>query len=285
MSIDRQDERSYNAGRWARTIAGQVFMLGLLLVTLYPLIFMFFMSLKESSDIFSNPWLPPLQPEWQNYVEAWRIGRVAQYFRNSAIVAGMSVILMTGISVLSGYALGRIRFRGDKLVFLIIIGTMTLPIETILIPIFIMVKNLGWLNTYLGLIVPYTAFGIALGTFVLQGFFASIPVELEHAARIDGASEFGIFWRIMLPLAWPSVGTMIIFNFIWVWSEFLWAVISTTSNDVKTLPIGLLGFQDRWLTNWGPLMAGLTIVVIPMLVIYFLFQRQFVKGLTAGALK
>ena len=267
------------------TVVLQAFLIAFAIITVYPLLYMFFMSLKSSSAAFASPWLPPLDPVWQNYVDAWVVGRVGRYFVNSMIVTISSVILMTGLSVLAGYVFGRIRFRGDRLLLLAVVGSMTLPIEAILIPVFILVRGLGWTDTYFGLIIPYTGFGIALGVFIMQGFFASLPRELEDAARIDGCSEFGIFLRIMLPLAWSPVGTLIVFNFNWVWSEFLWAVTTTAKEDVKTLPLGLYSLQGRWVTEWGPLMAGLCIVLVPMLVIYFAFQRQFIAGLTAGALK
>jgi raffinose/stachyose/melibiose transport system permease protein len=280
-----KDNCLQTAIRWLGSAAVQVFLVALLVITGYPLLYMFFMSLKGSDAIFDRPWLPPLNPDWQNYAEAWVVGHVGTYFINSVIVTASSVLLMTSFSVLAGYVFGRIKFRGDKLLFMTVVSAMTLPIQSILIPVFILVKRLGWLNTYIGLIFPYVGFGIALGVFILQGFFASLPKELEDAARIDGCSEFGIFFRVMLPLAWPPIGSMAVFNFNWVWSEFLWSVTTTSDDSVKTLPSGLFALQGRWVTEWGPLMAGLTMIVIPMLIIYFLFQRQFVRGLTAGAVK
>ena len=188
--------------------------------------------------------------------------------------------------LLAGYGLGRIRFAGRGLVYGIVLVGLTIPLQIALIPLFMNLRVLGLLNTRLALIGPYTAFGLAFGTYIMKGFFQGLPRELEEAARLDGAGELGIFARVMLPLTRPALATVAIFVFLQNWNEFLFALTFITEGKMRTLPTGIYALlSSEFYGNYPILAASLVLFSVPVLVLYFVFQREFVEGLTAGALK
>jgi raffinose/stachyose/melibiose transport system permease protein len=256
-----------------------------LAISLAPALYMLSMSLMDNPQLFAGrvvAW--PLRPE--NYPHAWVASGIGQLYWNSIVVSTVSMLVTVAISALAGYGLGRIRFAGRGVVYALVLIGLTIPLQIALIPLFINLRSLGLLNTRLALIGPYTGFGLAFGTYIMKGFFESLPRELEEAARLDGAGEFGIFARVMLPLTRPALATVAIFLFLQNWNEFLFALTFITEGAMRTLPTGIYALlSSEFYGNYPLLAASLVLFSVPVLVLYFLFQQQFIEGLTAGALK
>lgn len=266
------------------TIFIYLVLIAVCIVVLYPLIWMIYSSLKLQWEIFVNPFSLPSKPTLYNYVRSWTQGDFGLYFMNSIIVTVPSVAGVVFFSSLAGYAFARFRFKGDKVVFLFFLAGIMIPVQSIIIPSFQIVKRLGLLNTYFALIFTYFSWG-QVGIFILRAFFAGIPKEISDAAKIDGCSEFRIYWRIALPLAKPAIATVAIFYFVWIWNNFLYPLLYVTEADMNTIPLGLMLFRGKFTVNWGYQCAALSIATIPAVVFYLIFQDKFVRGLTAGALK
>ncbi len=262
-----------------------VVLLVALLISIGPGVYLISLSLMNTQQIFSGsiiawPW------RIHNYPTAWRVTHIGLLYKNSLFIATVSMMLTVAISALAGYGLGRLEFFGRRIVYGIILIGLTIPLQIALIPLFINLKTLNLLNTPLALIGPYTGFGLAFGTFVMKGFFEKLPRELEEAARVDGAGDFRIFGQIMLPLTRPALATIAIFLFLQNWNEFLFALTFITEESKRTLPTGINALiSTEFYGNYPLLAAGLVIFSLPVLVLYFLFQRQFIAGLTAGATK
>jgi ABC-type glycerol-3-phosphate transport system permease component len=256
-----------------------------LAASIAPAVYMLSMSLMDNPQLFAGrivAW--PLRLE--NYPRAWVASDIGRLYGNSVAVSTISMLLTVALSALAGYGLGRVRFAGRGLVYALVLVGLTIPLQIALIPLFINLRSLGLLNTRLALIGPYTGFGLAFGTYIMKGFFEGLPRELEEAARLDGASEFGIFSRVMLPLTRPALATIAIFLFLQNWNEFLFALTFITESGMRTLPTGIYALlSSEFYGNYPILAASLVLFSIPVLVLYFLFQRQFIEGLTAGALK
>jgi raffinose/stachyose/melibiose transport system permease protein len=275
------------AGRRATTgaVAALLVLLTALAISIAPGAYMLSMSFMDNPQLFAGRLVAwPLRAE--NYPQAWMASDIGRLYKNSIIVSTLSMILTVAISALAGYGLGRIRFAGRTVVYALVLVGLTIPLQIALIPLFINLRSLGLLNTRLALIGPYTGFGLAFGTYIMKGFFEGLPRELEEAARLDGASEFGIFARVMLPLTRPALATIAIFLFLQNWNEFLFALTFITEGGMRTLPTGIYALlSSEFYGNYPILAASLVLFSIPVLVLYFLFQRQFIEGLTAGALK
>jgi len=226
----------------------------------------------------------PAHPE--NYPTAWVATKIGQLYWNSIYISTGAMLLTVAISALAGYGLGRLRFFGRGAIYALILVGLTIPLQIALIPLFINLKTLSLLNTPFALIGPYTGFGIAFGTYIMKGFFEELPKELEEAARVDGAGDFRIFWLIMLPLTRPALATVAIFLFLQNWNEFLFALTFITDSSMRTLPTGIYALlSSEFYGNYPLLAAALVLVSLPVLVLYAIFQQQFIEGLTAGALK
>jgi multiple sugar transport system permease protein len=184
---------------------------------------------------------------------------------------------------LAAYAFARLQFRGREVLFYLFLGTMMIPGQVIMIPSFMVLYWLGWIDTYYALIVPGLA--SAFGTFLLRQFFLTIPRDLEDAASIDGCSRFGVLWRIILPLSRPALATLAVFTFMGVFNDFLWALIVVSSDEMKTVQLGLAIFRDRYQTDWGQLMAASVTATLPILMVFFFAQKYFIKGITLSGLK
>jgi ABC-type glycerol-3-phosphate transport system permease component len=275
------------AGRRMRAEHGVVWavLLGALGLSLAPGLYMLSLSLMDNPQLFAGrivPW--PLHPE--NYPRAWVASSIGRLYWNSVYVSVVSMVITVAISSLAGYGLGRIRFAGRSVVYGIVLVSLTIPLQIALIPLFMNLRLLGLINTPLALIGPYTAFGLAFGTYVMTGFFAELPRELEDAARLDGAGDLQIFARVMLPLTRPALATVGIFVFLQNWNEFLFALTFITEGRLRTLPTGIYALlSSEFYGNYPILAASLVLFSAPVLVLYFVFQQQFIEGLTAGALK
>ena len=251
-----------------------------------PFIWLVSSSLKSQIDIFQYPpqWIPN-PPLWQNYVDALTYKPFALYFKNSLIIAGLNVIAVVFSSSLVAYGFARIRFKGRNFWFGIVIGTLFLPSVIVLVPQFIMFTRLGWVNTILPLTVPLFFGGGAFNVFLLRQFFQTIPEELADAARIDGCSEFGIYWRIMMPLARPALITVGIFTFLNAWNDLLGPLLYLRSPNLYTVAVGLATFRGTLATRWDLQMAASTAVILPVVVLFFFTQRYFIRGIVMTGLK
>jgi multiple sugar transport system permease protein len=229
---------------------------------------------------------PPIMPSgirWQNYREVLELSPFPRWFLNSVIVTVVVVISNLLICSLAGYAFARIKFFGRDLAFIVILATMMIPFQVVMIPTFLIVKALGLIDSLGALIVPNLAG--AFGIFLLRQFFRTLPVELEEAARIDGASRLGVLFKIVLPLSGPVLATLAVVTFLWTWNDFLWPLITIYSEKNMTLQLGLLTFQGAHKTNTNLLMAANVMSIAPVLALFFLLQRYFIRGIATTGLK
>jgi raffinose/stachyose/melibiose transport system permease protein len=276
-------------GKAALLVRGTVFYVVLCAATfiyIVPVIALAFTSLRSNPDLYSRGLFAlPQKAMWQNYVDAWKTGSMGIYFKNSFLIAGFKVPLYLLISTLGGFALAKMDFRFARLGLIITITGMLLPVHVALIPLTIILNATKLIDTYQGLILVYLGFSVPFGMFLSRGYFRTIPKELDDAARIDGCSDFERYWRIVLPLAVPIIATMIILDFLDTWNEMLMAMLFIKSNVRRTIPIGLLAFRDRYYSNYTLMAAGILISTFPITIIYMIFQKYFISGLAAGALK
>ena len=251
---------------------------------LYPLVFVLMSSLKTNIDIISNPF-GMKSVNFMNYVDAWQIGKVGQYFFNSVVVTFMTLVCQVVIITLASYAIGKLKPWGHNILFSLLLMSMFVTSEMTTVPNYMTLRNMGVLNTYAGLVIPYTAGGLMMGTFILTNFIRGLPKELDEVALIDGAGIFRIMIFVDLPLVLPAMATLVIFNFNGVWSEFYWALITIKDEAIKTLPLGLINFSSQYSSNYGVLSAGLAILTLPVVIVYLIFSQYFIAGISAGALK
>jgi len=268
------------------------FLLGGVVVVVYPMFWLLYTSLKSDRQIFLTPFsLPGLDDlQWVNFANAWKKGHFGEYFLNSTLLTAGTVALTVLLSAMAAYAISRFRFRGVRPVFFYFLAGLMVPLQLAIVPLFFQMKALGLLDSRLGLLVVYVAFGMPFSIFVLTGFFKTLPASLHEAALLDGAGEFGAFWRVMLPLARPGLITVGIFTFLGTWNEFLMAFMFLSGRDsetLRTLPLGLadITIVSQYRSDWGMAFAGLVLMMMPTLVVYVLLQKHLVKGITVGALK
>jgi ABC-type glycerol-3-phosphate transport system permease component len=251
---------------------------------LYPLVWMIYSSFKANPDIFANVFALPSTLYLENYVTVFTKGAMGLYFRNSLLVSIVSVAGLLVFSSLAAYAFATFRFRGSTPLFMILLLGLMVPPQALIISGFKLMSILDLIDTYWALIFTYfgwTSFGI----LVLRNFFQSVPRDIKDAARVDGAGHWAMFSQIMLPLARPSLSTIAIFYFMWVWNEFIYPLVYMQTPDKYTIPLGVLFFNGRYAVEWGLQMAALAIATIVPLLVYYAFQKQFIRGILAGALK
>ena len=265
---------------------------------LLPFYWMATTGIKMDREILTYPptWIPTALDfsHWQKAISSGNFGRA---FINSGVLAISSVVTNVGLAALTGYAFARLKFPGNRVLFVLVLATMMVPYQVTVIPLFVMIKNvplfggndllgaggIGWMDSWWGLIVP-NAIG-AFGIFMMRQFFLVLPPELEDAARIDGAGEFRIFWQVMLPLTWPALATLSLFSFQGGWNSFYWPLLITTSREMLTLQLALRVFRTQFTTDWGALMAGATIATLPIIIVFLLGQRYFTRGIAMTGIK
>jgi len=245
-------------------------------------------SSKTNVEVFGSPWsfpADPLDSISTNYDKAWSVSKIGTYFGNSVFVTTLSVLLVVAISAPASYALTRIRFPGNTFLSYYFVAGMGLPLQLILIPLFVLLADLDLANTRRGLILVYVAVSIPFTILLLTGFFRTLPSELEDAAAIDGCSEYGIFFRVMLPLASPGLLTAAILNFVIIWNEFLLALLIISKAALRTMPLGIYGlrYSMQYTADWSALFAGLVIITVPNFLFYILFSDRIASGLTLGS--
>lgn len=266
-----------------------VIFLGLLiaaLIWIYPFIWLFSASLKTQSEIFgAGLGLIPEEPVWENYARAWSVVGFDQYFLNSVLITGGTVLLIVVRSALAGYVLGRYSFAGKKTIIVIFLITFFLPEGYTIIPIVQLTDMLGLLNTHIGVILGLGAGGQVAATLLYAGYFRGLPKELEECAKLDGAGPIRTFFQVMLPLAWPITATVVILTFLFAWNTYLLPLVFTLSEpELRTLAVGMTAFVGENSTDWSGMAAGALISLVPVMAVFIALQRKFVDSI-AGAVK
>jgi raffinose/stachyose/melibiose transport system permease protein len=255
------------------------------ILALYPILSMWMTALRPAREVQRNPFAFPNSLYFENITEAWVRGRFGDYLVNSLIITVPTVIGVVVLSCLAGYGISRFKFPGRNLMFYTLLLGLTVPFQSVMIPLYYQLLAMGLLGTYFAVILPGIAFGLPFGVFLMQAFFEDLPHELSDAGRVDGCSEFRIFKDIMLPLAKPAVSSLIVFQFMATWNNFLMPLLFLQDEDLRPVPLGLMFFQGAYTRDIGLIAAGVALATIPVIIVYLIFQRQFVKGLTAGAVK
>jgi len=255
-----------------------------LVVVAYPVLWMLLGSLKESWEVTAHPYSLPLQPTLENYLEAWRVAKFGRAFLNSAFVTVVSLSGILAISTMAGYVFAKLDFPGKMFLFYFWLAGMMVPPHVSIIPNFILLDRLHLIDTYLSLFLIYFS-STSFGVFVMRAFFLTLPTEVLEAARIDGCSELGVFWRVALPLARGGLAVIAIFYFVFLWNDFMYPLTFLRDPNLNTIPLALMAFRDIWSADWGPMLAALSLASLPPIIFYFFFQKQFIRGMTAGALK
>lgn len=261
-----------------------IFLIIFAICIIYPLLWMFLSGFKDTSQLFTNTWALPTTWHYENYIQAWKTG-VGRYFFNSVFVTAISVIATIIISSAAAFVISRFEFKGKNIIFIIILGGMMLSPEVSLISLYKLLQKLNLYNTYFALIIPYVAFRTPFTVFLMRSYFLSLPREVEESAYIDGCSSFRVFWNIIIPMSKPIISTASLLAAMSSWNEFMFALVFIENDKLRTIPVGLMNLRGAFSTNWAVLLAGLAISTLPMIFIFIIFQKQFVRGLTAGSVK
>jgi N-acetylglucosamine transport system permease protein len=244
-------------------------------------------SFKTNPQLFTDPWGFPKPLNIKSYIHAWSVAKMGSYFVNSIVVVSISVFVTVFIAAMAAYVLARVDFIGNNALLYSFIAGMGIPVQLLLVPLFMVLRQLRLLDSHLGLILVYIGISLPFTVFVLTGFFRSLPSEMEEAAAIDGCTEFQVYWRVMLPLASPGLIAAAMFNFVTLWNEYLMALVLLTDPDLRTLSLGMYNLKTTmtYTADWTALFAGVVIMMIPSLIVYLLLQRFIIEGLTLGAVK
>lgn len=275
--------RARSPRRRAGSAISQLLLTVAAFVVLIPFIWMIASALKPASEVFASP--PTLigsSIQWGNFRDAWTYLPFGRFMINGVLVASIGTLIVVISSAMAAYAFSRIRWRGRDGVFLMYLGTLMIPQEVLVVPMFILMRYLDWVNSYMALIIPW-AF-TAFGTFLLRQFFLTVPQELEDAARIDGASRVRVFSQVILPLAIPAVGTLAVFTFIGYWNSFLWPLLVVSDVNMATVPLGLNMFLGQTGNQWNLLMAAAAISILPSVFIVLVLQRYLVSGIALSGM-
>ncbi len=258
----------------------------LIVVCLFPFLWMGLSSIKTLRELYTVPpiWFPET-PSLDNYRTVLFNSNIPRYFLNSVIISLGSTAIAIGLAIFASYGFARFNFRGKSGYQAFVLVGQLLPTAAIIVPLFITLRYLGLVNTYLGLILVYTILTLPLSVWMLTSYFRAIPIELEEAAIIDGASRIGVLFRITLPLSIPGLVSVLVYAFVTTWNEFIFALCFATDSSVKTLPIGIAEFSTEFNTDWGAVMAASVVMTIPIALLFFSMQRYFVSGLMSGAVK
>ncbi len=257
------------------------------LLVLIPLAWTLMSSFKKTSEIFASPFSLPADWQFQNYVEAWQTAGIGKYFFNTVIVVGFALVIVMVLGAMCAYVLARYVFPGSRAIYILMLAGLTFPVFLAIVPLFFILKNIGLLNTLPGLIIVYVAFALPFTVFFLFSFFKALPSEIAEAAQIDGAGEWRTFFQVMLPMAKPGLASVAIFNFLGLWNQYLIPVAINTNRDNYVLSQGIAAYagQMGYAVNFGALFAAAIIVVVPVLIMYILFQRQLQGSVSAGTMK
>jgi ABC-type glycerol-3-phosphate transport system permease component len=246
-------------------------------------------SLKTNQELFriKSIWGLPEIPQWENYARAWTRSKMGNFFLNSIVLSVTTVMFLNLVGAMAAYVLARFRFFANRALLAAFILGSAIPVQLITVPLYLMFNSLGVLDNLVALGLVYTAVSLPFTVFVLTGFMRTLPTELEEAAVLDGASEYGVFWRVMLPLSMPGLITVTIFNFLGVWNEYLLALMLINENEKMTIPLGLYNLKvvQEYAADWTGLFAGFVIVLVPTILLFIALQERVTEGMTVGALK
>ena len=262
-----------------------ILLLLLFLWAVYPLIWQLITSFRSTADLFANPWGLPSAVNFSNYIKAWKTSPLSQYFTNSLIVSVISVSLVMIISSMAAYGLSRLKFPGSNGILMILTSFYFVPQHIALIPLLILLRIFGLVDTYFAVILPFVAFAIPFSTILIRSFILGLPQELLDAAQVDGCSKIGVFFKIVFPIIKPILAVVLVVQFVSSWNEYIFALVFLHSRSVKTLPVGLMDFVGEYFIDWGATAAGLTLATIPVVIIYLIFRNQIISGMTAGSIK
>ena len=275
----RRRMRLLLGGRYALLLAGAT-------VMMLPFLYMLSTSFKAHAFVLElPPRFIPKDPTVSNYVNAWRSNSFDRYFLNSVAVAAVTTMLSLLLSSMMAYAFARFRFRGQRLLFGLLLVGLMVPVIMLIIPQFVLARTLGLMDSYEGLVLFYVGSTLALNTFLLRAFFEGIPRELEEAMLVDGAGPWVRYRRLILPLSKPALATVAIFSFLASWDEFAWALTIINDPEKRTLPVAIALFQGQHTTSWGLVFAASAIAVVPVVIVFLFFQRHFISGLASGGVK
>lgn len=271
------------------TISSKLFFRSVLILNsvlvLMPVFFLFNSALRETNSFASNPFVLARDPHWENFQQVWSDGEFVIYLKNSLIVTGGSLTLILILALGAGFVLGRYEFKGNALVFGFVLTGMLIPAKLAILPLFIQLKWMHLLDSHIGLILVYASGALPAAIFIMSGFFRSLPIDLDSAARIDGASELQLLRQVLTPLVRPGLAIVAIYSAIPIWNDFFLPLVLLQSPENKTIMQGLTVFFGQYASQWGILFAGLTMAALPLIVLYLVLSEQFIKGLTAGAVK
>ncbi len=281
----RPPARRRQVGALVAKVLSMIVLSAFTLVVVFPLLVIIFGSFKGTYDFAANPWGLPATFHFDNYVFAWSQAQIPRFFVNSVIVSGATVALTLALSSCAAYAFSTFRFRGGRALYVMFIVLLVVPVPINIIPLYVILVRLHIVDTYLAVILPYTAGSLPLSVFLLRAFFDAIPHDLSDAARIDGCGHFTAFVRIILPISKPGLATVTILTFLAAWNEFFLALVVLHNQSLFTLPLGLQTFSYQYRTDYTHLFAALVLSIVPIIVVYAAMQRQFIAGLTAGAVR
>lgn len=267
------------------TVAQYVVLIVFLLIFLVPILWIWSSALKSSIEIMKNPFALPEEFRWINLQKAWTTGRFDRYIGNTMIYCAAIVFGVVFLSCLAGYSLALLPLPGRGIWLTIFLLGLMVPFQSVMIPIYYQLRDINLLETYWAFIVPGIALRLPFGIFLMRGFFRGLPRDIADAARLDGANEWNVFRQVMLPLAVPGLSTLVVFQFINTWNQFLMPLIFVQRDELRPVSLGTMFFFGRFTTDRGMIAAGVTISMLPMVVLYLLLQRRFIEGITAGALK
>lgn len=253
--------------------------------TVFPLLWLLISSFKTNAELLANPFSLPKVWQIQNYINAFELSGIGRMLLNSLVISLCATALNILVSSMVAYCLSRFRFRGRELIFTVLSAGILVPLNALMVPYFVIVNKLGLYNQMPGLILVYTAIGIPISTFIIRGLMEGVPAEIEEAAYIDGCGFFGRFFRIMLPLSKTGVVTAATFQFLTCWNEFVYANLLTSSQEIRTIQLGIRYFTNQFSTDFVSMYAAIIISIVPSILGYIIFQEQIVSGLTSGAVK
>jgi raffinose/stachyose/melibiose transport system permease protein len=279
---------TYGKKRWDKNIVlgiVHILMVFYVLLIFYPLFNMIVSSLKTTREIFQNPFGFPEKPLLVNYKTVWADRGFGLYFKNSFAVTAIAMAFVILLGTMASYGVSRYKYRHRTWIYMLFLSGIMLPLKVAIIPLFLIVKNLGLMDTHVSIIMIFIAMGLPSTVFILSGFMKTIPIDLEYAARIDGCNDWGIYRRIIMPITQSAIALVTIYNAVPIWNDFFFPLVFIQSNRLKTLPVGLSTFFGQFSTNWSLLFTGLSIAILPMLILYVFMSKYFIRGMTAGAIK
>ncbi|MDX6152580.1 carbohydrate ABC transporter permease [Marinococcus sp. PL1-022] len=254
------------------------------IVMLFPVLWVISSSLKPSSELFT--WPPSILPDnitFENYVNAFTNANFGRYLFNTVLVTITATIITLVINTMAGYALAKYRFRGNAIILVLFLSTLMIPLEALMIPMFLVLRTLGLYNTLWGIIIPPAA--TPTGVFLIRQYMMSLPNEMIEAAKIDGAGEWRIFTKLIIPLSMPIIATLTIFSVMWRWQDYIWPLIAISDEKLYTLELALANFVGEYSVDWGPLLAMAVLTMVPLIIVFLIFQRFFIQGIMMSGMK